>query len=245
MATQIILVPSGTTSAVFAIGPNTSVCAAPQVLGGTVQVFTSTSPNGPWLLWSAGTSSSAASVRLSTNGYCYCVAASQAAILSLAELGAGFGTAPQNEPLIANQAVHASPSTTSEVALFSFRIPPLVLKPSFRIAIRATASFTNSANAKTLQVRMNGIGGTLAFQSPALASNANYAFEADFVGIGDGATLKGLGAGATGGFGLSTTALTTLSRDYINNETEFVISCTKGTGSETFQMDSLLVQLYQ
>ncbi len=245
MATQVILVPSGTTSAVFAVGPNTSICAAPQTLGGTVQVYTSTSPNGPWLLWSAGSSSSAASVRLGTNGYCYATATTQGAVLTLADMGAGYGSVPLTEPIVNVHAVHASPNSTSEVALFSFRIPPLFLKPSFRVAVRATTAFTNSANAKTLQVRMNGIGGTLAFQSPALANNANYAFEADFVGIGDGATLKGLGAGATGGFGLSTTALTTLARDYINNETEFVISCTKGTGSETFTLDSLTVSLFQ
>jgi hypothetical protein len=245
MATQVVNIPAGSTSAILAVGPNTSISATPAVLGGTVTVFTGPTPSGPWLAWSAGASASGASTRLATTGYVYAVAATQAATLALADFGAGQGSNPLNEPVVNVQGVCATPSTTSEVGIFSFRIPPLFLKLNFRMAIRATTSFTNNANAKTLQVRMNGLAGTLAFQSPALASNANYAFEADFVGVNDGATLKGLGAGATGGFGLSTTALTTLARDYINNETEIVISATKATGTDTFQMDSLIVNLYQ
>ena len=245
MATQVVLVPAGATSATFPVGPNTSIQAGPAVLGGTVQVYTAVNPTGPFQLWSAGTSSSAASTRLSTTGYAYCVAATQAAVFTLSDIGAGIGPNPLNEPIVNVQAAIASPSTTSEVAIASFRVGPNILRPNFRMRLRATASFTNNVNAKTLQVRMNGLTGTLAFQSPALASNANYAFEADWCGIGDGATLKGLGAGASGGYGLSTTALTTLARDYINNETEFVVSCTKATGTDTFQLDSLIVDLLQ
>lgn len=245
MATMLVLVASGQTSAIQAVGPNMSIFAGPQVLGGTVAVYTGPTPNGPWSLWSPGVSLFGASARLAQTGYCYLVTATQAGILAISDIGAGQGSNPLNEPIVNCNAVIATPNATAETALFSFRVPPLFLKPNFRMALRATASFTNNANAKTLQVRMNGLTGTLCHQSAALASLANYAFEADWVGIGDGATLKGLGAGSAGGYGTSTTALTTLARDYINNETEFVVSATKATGTDTFQLDSLQVSLFQ
>ena len=144
--------------------------------------------------------------------------------------------------LLVNEAM---PSTTSEVQIYSFRLPSLFLKPNFKLEIEGIASFTNSANAKTLQVRMNGLTGTLIHQSAALASLANYQFRAAMSGIADGANLKGYGAGSAGGFGTSVTALTTLARDYINNETEIIVSCTKATAAETFQLDAIRAVIYQ
>lgn len=245
MSTNVVLVPSGAVSSVYYVTPNYSVMAGPQVQGGTATLYFGPTPNGPWQQWSAGASLNPASYRALTNSYVYMAAATQAGILAISDIGAGVGPQPNLEQIVNCQGVVASANSTSEVALYSFRSPPGLLRPNFRMRARATVTMTNNANAKTLQVRMNGIGGTLAFQSPALANNANYAFEADWCGIADGATLKGLGAGATGGFGLGTTAVTTLTRDYINNETEWVISCTKATGTDTFQLESLCVDLYQ
>lgn len=250
MSTSVILLPAGKVSDPIPVTPLMSLCAVPQVLGGTVLIEQAPSQTGPWLT-AAAAQGYAQSVRLSVGGWLRVTSATQAAAIVLSDFGnalgagQGGGGAFNFDSAVNCQAVLASPNSTSEVPLFSLRVPPGILRPNFRMWARATASFTNNVNAKTLQVRMNGLAGTLAFQSPALASNANYAFEADWAGIADGATLKGLGAGATGGFGLSTTALTTLARDYLNNETEFVISCTKATGTDTFQLDSLLIYLQQ
>ena len=49
---------------------------------------------------------------------------------------------------------------------------------------------------------------------------------------------------AQGGLGISTTAIPTLTRDYINNETEFVIGITKATGTDTGDLASFSVRLY-
>lgn len=245
MSTQLTLVPAGATTAIFAVTPQMSVMAAPQVLGGTMTVFTGPTPSGPWSQWSAGASGNAASVRSSLNAYVYATAATQAGILAISDIGAGQGNNPLNEPLLNVQAVMASPSSAAEVALASWRIPPLFLRPNFRMWIRGAASFSNNINVKTLNMRMNGIAGTLVFQNALLASNLNFRFDAAIVGIGDGATLKGLGAGSSSGLGLSTVAFTTLARDYINNETEFVVSCLKATPADMFQLDALEVYLYQ
>ena len=245
MSTIVVPLASGATSAVFNVTPMQSVCVAPGVLGGTMTLYQGPTPQGPWAAV-INASTSAASYRSGTvNSYVYAVSATQVGVLAISDMGLGQGSSPLTETIANCRAVCASPSSTAEVALYSFRLPPLFLKPNFKVEIRAAASFTNNVNAKTLQVRMNGIGGTLAFQSPALASNLNYNFSAVFIGIGDGATLKGIGAGTTGGLGLSTVAYTTLARDYINNETEIVVSCTKATGTDTFQLDSFQANLYQ
>lgn len=245
MSTNVQIIPAGATSPVIYVTPLMSIQAGPQVQGGTVTVFTSPTQSGPFTAWPAGASLATASIRMLQNSWVYATAATQAATLAISDIGAGQGTNPLNEPIVNCQAVLASANVTTETIIASVKVPPLMLKPNFRMRMRGTVTMTNNVNAKTLQVRMNGIAGTLAFQSPALASNNNYAFEADWVGIGDGATLKGLGSGTTGGFGLSATAVTTLSRDYINNETEFVLTCTKATGTDVLQVESLIVNLEQ
>jgi len=244
MSTAITLLAAGKVSDPIPVTPLQSLMAAPQVLGGTVLIEQAPTQNGPWNTV-ASAQGFAQSARPLVNSWFRVTAATQAGVIAVSDIGAGSGGGTNFDSIVNCQVPLASPNSTSEVVLATFRLPPLLLKPNFRCRIRATASFTNNVNAKTLQCRMNGLTGTLFFQSPALASNANYAFEADFVGIGDGATLKGLGSGATGGFGLSTTALTTLARDYINNETEIVVTCTKATGTDTFQLDSLYVDLQQ
>ena len=244
MSTAIVLLPAGKVSDPIPVTPLMSAMIAPQVLGGTGQIEQAPTQFGPWSVIAAA-SGSAQSARPLTNAWMRFTAATQAAVVAISDIGAGIGPNPLDEPIVNCQVPMASPSTASEVVIATFRLPPLILRPNFRCRIRGVASFTNSANAKTMQVRMNGLTGTLCHQSAALANLANYSFEAMFAGIGDGATLKGFGAGSAGGPGTSTTALTTLARDYINNETEIVVTCTKATAAETFQIDSLVVELFQ
>ena len=245
MSTAITLLPAGKVSDPIPVTPLQSLMAAPQVLGGTVLIEQAPSQSGPWNTV-ASAQAFAQSARALTNAWLRVTSATQAAVIAVSDIGAGQGTNPLNEPIFNCQAVCASPNATAETVIASFRLPPNFLKPNFRLWIRGAASFTNNANAKTMQVRMNGLAGTLIYQSTALASLANLRFDAAMVGIGDGATLKGLGSGLTSaGLGTSATAFTTLARDYINLETEVVITCTKATGTDTFQLDSMLVVLEQ
>ena len=242
MPTTISYVPAGTTGQVQFATPQTNVWAGPQVLGGTVQLFTGPSPVGPWQLWSAGTSISGDSFRPLVNQYYYVAAATQQAIVVATDMGAA--NTPMINQLISMNGVCASGSTTSEQKIFSFKTPPLFLPLNFKMTFIGAVNLTNGAGTKVLNCRMNGVGGTSFFTSPALASNANYNFVASLCGDGTGQLLRGLGAGATGGVGLGgATAYTTLTRDYINNETEFVLTATKGTAGDTFELVSLLVQL--
>lgn len=241
--TYVVLVPAGSTSIVQAVTPLTNVYLAPQTLGGTVTLYVGPSPVGPWTPWGNGlNSTTGASVRLGVNGYVYASAATSQAAMVITDMGGA--NSPQITQLAASNVTLASASSTAIQPLYSLRIPPGFLPLQFRCEIKGSVTVTNNANVKTLTCLMNGITGTSFLTSPSLASVAAYNFFAAFAGQGDGVSLKGFGVGQTGGFGTSTTAFTTLARDYINNETEIVIAATKATGTDTFQLDSLSIALY-
>jgi hypothetical protein len=235
MAYSVTTVPAGTTSTPAQLLINQNLTAGPQVQGGSVLIQTGPSQNGPWFPAAGGSSLAAISVRAAVNLWYTVTASTQAATVAVMDMAI---PGMQGVMLAANVPFDSA-NVTTETAVFTYRIPPNTLPLNFQMTLNGNLRMTNNANAKTMQVRMNGIAGTLAFQSPALASNANYNFEAAFSGAGDGATLKGFGAGATGGWGLSTTAYTSLSQTYIASETEIVISVTKATGTDTMALDSL------
>lgn len=239
MAYSVYSVPAGTTSAPQPLLINQSLTAGPQVQGGSVLIQTGPTQNGPWFPAAGGSSTSAISTRAQVNLWYTVTATTQAATVVAMDMAIPN---MQGVMLSLNLPVD-TPSTTSEVAVFTYRIPPNTLPLNFQMTLNGNLRMTNNANAKTMQVRMNGIAGTLAFQSPALASNANYNFESSFSGAGDGATLKGFGAGSAGGYGLSTTAYTSLSQTYIASETEIVVSVTKATGTDTMALDSLALKI--
>ena len=171
------------------------------------------------------------SFRPLVNQYYYVAAATQQAIVVATDMGAA--NTPTINQLISMNGVCASGSTTSEQKIFSFKTPPLFLPLNFKMTFIGAVNLTNGAGTKVLNCRMNGVGGTSFFTSPALASNANYNFVASLCGDGTGNSCAALGlarrvAWGTGG----ATAYTTLTRDYINNETEFVLTATKGTAGD-------------
>lgn len=249
MTTSVVNVPSGSTSAVLFVTPTTSVLAGPAVLGGTTTLSFSPSPAGPnanFLSWSFGASSGPQSFRPLTNGYIQVSAATQASNVALSEMsGLQAGGSPSASPsLISVNESFASASSTSEQVIGSFRVAPGLFPLNARIVLQGNVSMVNNGNAKTLQVRIAGVGGTLAFQSPALASNANYNFQAMIALRGDGVTQAGFGAGSAGGFGLSTTAYTSYTTlNYQQNEIEYVVTCTKATAGDLMQLESLTAQL--
>jgi hypothetical protein len=240
--TNVTLIPAGTQTAPFLMTPMQSLCAGTQVQGGTVLVESAATQSGPWFSWSAGSSGASASFRPIVNSWVRVTATGQQAVAALTDFA--WANSPYADELVAVNSVLATPNLTTEQILFSTRIPPGYLPANFRMRIEGGVTVTNNVNVKTLFVRMNGVTGTLVAQYPSLASNANFVFTTAVVGIGDGATLKGLGAGTTGGFGLSATAYSTLAFNYLTTELEVVVSMSKATGTDTGQLDSLQINLF-
>lgn len=236
MAYSIISVPAGTTSTAVPLLLGQNITAGPAVQGGTVQILVGNTQSGPFTATTAA-SSSTISYRPEKNQWVQVVSATQAATAYI------FDVLNNGKILVANSPIDSA-NTTSETQVFSIRIPPNTMSSNFTLRILGNIALTNNANVKSIACRIGGLAGTSFFTSPSLASNANYNFEAEFSGIGDGATLKGYGAGATGGWGLSTTAYTTLSTAYLTTETEVVITATKATGTDTVRLDGLVVIIY-
>ncbi len=243
MTTQAVKVTAGTTSSVYAVSSNDSVCVAPQAISGTMLLEWAPTQNGPWYTANSGASGAAQSWRLSsgaTSAYIRATAATTAGTLAISTI-----TGPGQ--IVVCSLPCSGASSASEQNLFSFRIPPYVLPLNFNIAVRGFCDFTNAANAKTLQCRINGTAGTLFFQGADWQSLLNANFTASCAGLGDGVSWYGYGAGDTDacGTGATSTAYTTLSRDYISQETEIVITCTKtGSAGEAFVLRGLTVVLY-
>lgn len=241
MSSYVVAVPAGTQSLVQSVTPTTNIAVGPALLGGSVLLETAPTPQGPWSQ-PLGTLTAGGSTRLSTSGYARVTATTQAATMVLSEMS-GANSPLANGTLISANAIFASPSSAAAQTLFSFRIPPNFLPLNFRLEISFSLDLTNSANVKTVNVLMNGAGGTN-FGAAAVTSFATWNGIAVLSGS-DGANLKGyIGAVLAGGMGGSTTALPTLARDYVNLETEIVISITKATAAETAQVDSVAVVLF-
>jgi hypothetical protein len=151
----------------------------------------------------------------------------------------------QSDTLMNSTVTLASGSATAEQIIGSFRMPPGFLQLNARLRLTALIAMVNNANAKTAQIRVNGIGGTIMFQSPALASNANYNLQCDIALRGDGVTQISSGAGTTGGWGLSTTAYPTFSTvNYQLNEIEYVVTVTKATAADLMTLEGFTVELF-
>jgi len=245
MSTTVINVPSGTTTpGIIAVTPLTSILAGPAVLGGTTSLAFSPNPSGPtanFLPWSFGASANPQSFRPLTNGYIQVTAGGgQASNVVLADINN-----LTSDTLINSTVTLASASSTSEQVIGSFRMPPGFLQLNARLRICAQIAMVNNANAKTAQIRVNGLGGTLMFQSPALASNANYVLQCDIMLRGDGVSQISSGAGATGGWGLSTTAYPTFSTvNYQQNEIEYVVTVTKATAGDLMTLEGMTIELF-
>lgn len=237
-------VTAGTTCNPIAVTPLHNVCAGPSVLGGSLTVEFAPTQNGPWN--TAFTGSTGGSYRSQTNAWIRCSAVTSAANLFVTDMG--LANTDMQDCLLSFGATLASPSATAAGILASFRIPPNYLTPNFVMEIEGTLNLTNNANVKTLNIYANGLAGTALATSPSLASFANYRFTTKIYGS-TGATLVGSGVlasqtAAQGGSGSSTTALPTLARDYLTQETEFVVGLTKATGTDTGELTSLRVTIY-
>lgn len=247
MTTQFIAVAAGSTSAPIFVTPLTNVIAGPSVLGGSVSVLFSPTlslPQSTWLTVQTGTGGG--SFRPTTTGYVIVQATTSQGNVFVADTGPGLQSG--GNVIVNINAPLASASTTSEVVLASWKLGPgyFANNQNFRMEISGNVSLSNNANVKTLNIRANGLAGTAMGTSPSIASALNYSFDSTISGRGDGVSLIGTGVlasqtSAQGGGGITTTANPTLSRDYITQETEFVITATKATAGDTFQLENLMV----
>ena len=237
MATTVTIIPAGVTTVAAPLLLGQNLIAGPTVQGGTVVISTAPTQSGPFNAVGAATGS-AQSVRGIVNQWYIVTTSAQAATVVVSDItNLGANVITMNSPI-------DSANVTAEVVVFTMRIPPNVLTANCRVELSGRMSLTNNVNAKTMQCRMNGLAGTLFHQSAALASLANYNFIAGFSGIGDGATLKGYGAGAGGGLGTSATAFTTLAQNYLTTETEIVVTVTKAVGTDTAKLDSVVLSIF-
>lgn len=246
MTTQNLNVPAGTTSGIVAITPMTNVIFGPAVLGGVVTVAFSPSMSIPSNQWpTVFTGTGGGSYRSLTTGYVTITAATQAVNVFFADLGPG---AQGSGNIVSINASLATPSSTSEQVLCSWRTPPGYLRPGFNMSVIGGLLLTNNSDTKTMKLYVNGTGGTVIFTSPDLASSANYTFEGWLAGR-LGATIVGGGVlasqtSAQGGYGISTTAQPTITRAFLNLETEFTLTLTKATtAGNTGQLEFLRVGL--
>jgi hypothetical protein len=220
MGTYVVSVPAGSQS-------------RPQVLGGTALLESASNLQGPWTTVLSATA--AASFRPLVNGYVRLTATTQAGSMAVSEM-AGVNSPGTTSVLVSSNIPFASPSSTAAQQIFAFKIPDKFLSTNFKLSIEFGLNLTNNANVKTVNVLMNGAGGTNVMTA-AVTSFATFNGYTTVFAF-DGAVLAG-------GMGGSTVALATLARDYINNETEFVISITKATGTDTAEVISCVVRLSQ
>lgn len=247
MTTAYTAVPAGASSAMIFVTPLNNVIVGPSVLGGSATLLFSPSMNVPLAAWqTVQTGTGGGSFRPITTGYVIVQATTSQANVFVADLGPGLGNG--NGLIVSVNAPLASASTTSEVILASWKIPPNYFTPNFCMTVAGNVSLSNNANVKTLTLRANGLAGTAMATSPSLASALNFSFDTEISGRGDGVTLIGYGmlptqTSAQGGWGITTTANPTLTRDYIGQETEFTLTATKATAGDTFQLENLRVAL--
>lgn len=242
MATQFVRVLVGTTSARIAVTPLVSVAAAPAVLGGSVLVEFSRDGVGNWRPWQYGTITQGGSFRSNENGWVRCTATTQAANMFLCDVTGAND--PNVTQMVNVNNVMATGNATTEQVLLGIRIPPGYLSANFNMSLDLSFGLTNNANVKTIRVRWGGVAGTALFTSPSVASALNYNASIRISGRGDGSSLIGYGAGASGGIGISTTAYPTLTYGYMNLESDLVVTITKATGTDTGQLESAMVALF-
>jgi hypothetical protein len=249
MTTSVTNVPAGTTSQILAVNTLTSVLAGPVALGGTTTLSFSRNPSGPFLPWSFGASINPQSFRPLTTGYIQVTAATAASNVAICDMSGVVGNRTRSYLMSINE-TFASGSSTAEQTIGSLRLAPGVVPLNARLRLVGNVDMTDGGNAKTLQVRVSGIAGTVMFQSAALASLGYFNFDSEIAFCNDGTTIKGFmsGAGTAGakaGWGGITgeTYPTVTTINYLNTEVEVVVSCTKATGTDIFRLQGLTAEL--
>lgn len=159
-------------------------------------------------------------------------------------LATSSGWTPLNgHVLLARSAVAASVTgTASETALATVDIPAGLMGTNGQLRITTLWSYTNNANAKTLRVRLGGIGGTSFFQGSATSLATNHCQILIRNRNSASSQVGWAAAGGLAGVGSSTSANTTGSIDTSVLAT-LVISGQLADTLDTASLESYTVEL--
>ncbi len=148
---------------------------------------------------------------------------------------------PPQYRILANSAV-AVPHTgnTNETIIVSVPIPAGAMGPNSRLRATIVWSYTNSANTKTLRLRLGGAAGTL-HHSLAVTTTAVYRLQTEIANVNSMASQKS-NATMTGGWGTSTGSIATGAIDMTVAQTLDIIGTLANSG-ETISVESYLVEL--
>lgn len=274
MATAIFTVPAGQ-SGVFPAPALASVCVQPTAGGsvtlgygpdGISPTFQSAPQSGNTSPFSLNTSTySGYTSNFSPNpmgnlGKIQVTAATQLCTVLISDLQQYPGSFPERQTVLQSGVPYALPNSTSELELISIRFHPGYFKQNMRLEYHAQLSFTNNANVKTLKGYFGastnsataGAIETAATLSTtnAYTSMAGAYHSSSYMSKNDNATVVAANTGllSAGGMGSSVTANVSTSVVYSGPsavETVFILTGTKATGTDTFQLDGIVVKVYQ
>ena len=267
MTTRIFQVPSGQ-SLVFPAPVISSVLVQPGT-GGTGSIAYGPTVNGPFTLAPQGANT--APYSLCTNsyaagmgnlGFVQVAATTAAATVSVSDLSQYPGSFPERQTVFQNAVAFTSiASNTNELELASIRFPANYFQYNFTLHLYFMLTLTNNANAKTLKAYFGpstntataaALEGGSVFFSNVYTSMSGANGHMILAGRNDGQTVicGNPGLLSTGGWGSSTTANTTISTTNYNAgaagvEQVLYLTGTKATGTDTFTLDNLMVQVNQ
>jgi hypothetical protein len=130
--------------------------------------------------------------------------------------------------------------TVNETVIVSVPIPAGCMGPNSRLRASILWSYTNSANNKTLRVRLGGAAGTV-HHSLTMTTTVAYRLQMEIANVNSMASQKGAPT-MTGGWGTSTGAIATGAIDMTVDQTLAIIG-TLASAGETITVESYLVEL--
>jgi hypothetical protein len=154
------------------------------------------------------------------------------------EDGVEWGT---NWSVLKNTAVpSAHTGDTNETVEFTATIPGGYLGPNGRVRVKVATTYTNSANNKTIRVRLGGLAGAVVGQQ-ILTTTASSTFEFDFANNANQAIQVGGVAAGIGGYGAGSAA----SSGTINtaNDQDLVVTAQLANSGETITITSVCVEI--
>jgi hypothetical protein len=128
---------------------------------------------------------------------------------------------------------------TSETVLATITVPAGVMGPNGVLRITTQWSVTNSANAKTLRVRLGGASGT-AFQSTGISTSATFRHQVEIHNRNSAQSQVGMSPSAA--WGGSGGAVVAGAVDMTSTQS-IVLSGQLGNSGETITLESYLVEL--
>lgn len=132
---------------------------------------------------------------------------------------------------------------TSETVLATVTLPAAAMGPNGRVNGKCTFNFTNSADSKTLRVRLGGIGGTMFSEVVRGAGDQGYTFAFGFANRNANNSQVGDNVLNSNGFGTHTSALPTGAIDTNSTQT-IVITGQLASAGNTISLESFQIDLF-